>query len=44
MQDEKKDINICVVHAESHAIKYLPSLPRLKEFYQEENGEIQSPK
>ena len=32
MQDEKKkqDVDIYVVHAESHAIIYCPSLTRLK--------------
>jgi len=34
MKDEKKeDDDICVFHAESHAIKYFPSLPRLKDVY-----------
>jgi len=28
--EEKEDVDICVVHAKSHAIKYFPSLPRLK--------------
>ena len=41
--DKKKDVDICVVHAESHDIKYFPSLPRLKEVYQDDNGEIQMP-
>ena len=45
MQDEEKeDVDICHVHAESHNVKYFPSLPRLKEFYQEDNGASQSPK
>jgi len=45
MQDEEKeDVDICVVHADSHDVKYCLSLPRLKEFYQEDNGASQSPK
>ena len=39
--EEKQDANTWVVHAESHAIKYFPSLPRLKEVYQEDNGASQ---
>jgi len=39
---ENKDVDICFVHAKSHAIKYSPSLPRLKEVYQEENRASQS--
>ena len=40
--EQKEDVDICVVHAETHDVKYFPSLPRLKEVYQEENGEFQS--
>jgi len=36
--EEKEDTNICVVHVESHDVKHCPSLPRLKEVYQEDNG------
>ena len=44
MQDEeKKDVDICVFHAESHNVKYFPSLPRLKEVYLEENEASQLP-
>ena len=42
--EEKEGVDIFVVHVESHSIKYCPSLPRLKEVYQEDNGAIQSPK
>ena len=41
--EQKEGVDICVVHAESHAVKYFPSLPRLKEVYQEDNGESQLP-
>ena len=41
--EQKEDVDICVVHLESHDVKYFPSLPRLKEVYQEDNGESQSP-
>ena len=45
MQDEKiEDVDICVIYAESHDTKYFPSVPRLMKFYQENNGECQSPK
>ena len=45
MQDkENYDVDICVFHVEIHAIKCCPSLPRLKEFYQEDNRASQSPK
>jgi len=41
MQDEgKENADICV--AESHDVKHCRSLRRLKEVYQEENGECQS--
>ena len=44
MQDEEKeDVDICVVHAEPHDVKYFPSLPRLKKVYQEDNGASQLP-
>jgi len=44
MQDkEKKDVDICVVHAESHDVKHCPSLPRLKEVHQDDNGACQLP-
>jgi len=44
MQDEEKeDVDICVDRAESHDVKHCPSLPRLKEVYQEENGASQLP-
>ena len=33
MQDEKKeDVDICVVHPKSHAIKYFPSLQGSRKF------------
>ena len=45
MQKYKKyNVDICVIHTESHATKYCPSLPRFKELYQEESGASQSPK
>ena len=44
MQDEEKeDVDICVFHVESHDVKHCPSLPRLKEVYQEDNGASQLP-
>jgi len=42
--EEKEDVDICVIHTESHDNKYFPSLPMLKEVYQEDNGASQSPK
>ena len=42
--EQKEEVDICVIHAKSHATKYFPSLPRLKEVYQEDNGASQSPK
>lgn len=41
--EQKEDVDICVFHAESHDVKYFPSLPRLKEFYWEDNGASQFP-
>jgi len=44
IQNEKKeDVDICVVHVESHDVKCFSSLPRLKEVHQEENGASQLP-
>ena len=34
--EEKEDVDIYVVHAESHDVEYCTSLPILKEVYQEE--------
>ena len=41
--EKKKDVDICVVHEKSHDVKYCPSLPKLKEVYQEDNGTSQLP-
>jgi len=42
--EQKEDVDIFVIHVESHATKYFPSLPRLKKFYEEDNGASQSSK
>ena len=45
MKNEKnEDVYSFFIHEESHDTKYFASLPRLNEFYQEENGASQSPK
>lgn len=39
-----ENIKICVICEETHAKKYCPSTPGLKDFYQEEVGTSQTPK
>ena len=41
--EEKEDVDICVVHAKSHDVKCFTLLPRLKEVHQEDNGASQLP-
>ena len=41
--EKKEDVDTCVVHGESHVVKYFPSLPRLKQVYQEDSGSTQFP-
>ena len=38
--EQKEDVDICFIHAESYATEYYPSLPRFKEVYQGDNGAI----
>ena len=42
--EQREDVDIFVIHAESYVTKYCSSFPRFKEVYQEDNGAGKSPK